>query len=107
MLPGTALDPHLPAAPDGLGYLPAVPLSREAQQDERLQSTVGVYRLLLDTHVRTIWLRIDLTPPAPTAESTRSFVMCVTPDGIGARRRHNLDLVSWRHSSRDRTLPGI
>lgn len=54
-------------------YVPALPLSREAQQYRRLLRTVGAYRLVIgqprqDDLVRYVgedvdWLRIDLTPP--------------------------------------------
>lgn len=62
--------------PDGAvieRYVPALPLSREAQQYRRLMRTVGAYRLVIgqprqDDLVRYVgedvdWLRIDLTPP--------------------------------------------
>lgn len=62
--------------PDGAvieRYVPALPLSREAQQYRRLLRTVGAYRLVIgqprqDDLVRYVgedveWLRIDLTPP--------------------------------------------
>lgn len=55
-------------------YVPVLPLSREAQQYQRLQRTVGAYRLVIgqprqDDLIRYVgqdldWLRIDLTPPA-------------------------------------------
>ena len=54
-------------------YVPALPLSREAQQYRRLLRTVGAYRLVIgqprqDDLIRYVgedvsWLRIDLTPP--------------------------------------------
>lgn len=54
-------------------YVPALPLSREAQQYRRLLRTVGAYRLVIgqprqDDLIRYLgedvsWLRIDLTPP--------------------------------------------
>jgi hypothetical protein len=54
-------------------YVPALPLSRESAQYERLQRTLGAYRLLLgqprqDDLIRYVgddvsWLRINLTPP--------------------------------------------
>jgi hypothetical protein len=53
-------------------YVPALPLSREAQQYRRLLRTVGAYRLVIgqprqDDLIRYVgedvsWLRIDLTP---------------------------------------------
>jgi len=53
--------------------IPALPLSREAQQYRRLLRTVGAYRLVIgqprqDDLIRCVgedaaWLRIDLTPP--------------------------------------------
>ena len=59
-------------------YVPALPLSREAQQYRRLLRTVGAYRLVIgqprqDDLIRYVgedvdWLRIDLTPPrSPTS----------------------------------------
>lgn len=54
-------------------YVPAAPLSREAQQYQRLQRTVGAYRMVIgqprqDDLIKYVgsdasWLRIDLTPP--------------------------------------------
>lgn len=54
-------------------YVPALPLSREAQQYRRLLRTVGAYRAVIgqprqDDLIRYVgedvdWLRIDLTPP--------------------------------------------
>lgn len=67
--------------PDGAvieRYVPALPLSREAQQYRRLLRTVGAYRLVIgqprqDDLIRYVgedasWLRIDLTPP-PVSET--------------------------------------
>jgi hypothetical protein len=58
-------------------YVPALPLSREKQQYQRLQRTVGAYRMVIgqprqDDLIRYVgedvdWLRIDLTPPRPGA----------------------------------------
>ena len=61
--------------PDGAvieRYVPALPLSREAQQYRRLLRTVGAYRLVIgqprqDDLIRYVgedvsWLRMDLTP---------------------------------------------
>jgi len=55
-------------------YVPALPLSREAQQYRRLLRTVGAYRAVIgqprqDDLIRYVgedvdWLRIDLTPPS-------------------------------------------
>ena len=63
--------------PDGAvieRYVPALPLSREAQQYRRLLRTVGAYRAVIgqprqDDLIRYVgedveWLRIDLTPTA-------------------------------------------
>jgi len=63
--------------PDGAvieRYVPALPLSREAQQYRRLLRTVGAYRAVIgqprqDDLIRYVgedaeWLRIDLTPSA-------------------------------------------
>lgn len=57
-------------------YVPALPLSREAQQYRRLLRTVGAYRLVIgqprqDDLIRYVgedvsWLRIDLTPNLPS-----------------------------------------
>lgn len=54
-------------------YVPALPLSKEAQQYRRLLRTVGAYRAVIgqprqDDLIRYVgedveWLRIDLTPP--------------------------------------------
>ncbi|ADG76161.1 helicase domain protein [Cellulomonas flavigena DSM 20109] len=54
-------------------YVPALPLSREEQQRQRLLRTVGAYRMVIgqprqDDLVRYVgedveWLRVDLTPP--------------------------------------------
>ena len=54
-------------------YVPALPLSREAQQYRRLLRTIGAYRLVIgqprqEDLIRYLgedaaWLRIDLTPP--------------------------------------------
>ena len=53
-------------------YVPALPLSRETQQHQRLLRTVGAYRMVIgqprqDDLVRYVgedaeWLRVDLTP---------------------------------------------
>ena len=64
--------------PDGAvieRYVPALPLSREAQQYRRLLRTIGAYRLVIgqprqDDLIRYIgedisWLRINLTPSLP------------------------------------------
>ena len=64
--------------PDGAvieRYVPALPLSREAQQYRRLLRTVGAYRLVIgqprqDDLIRYVgedisWLRINLTPSLP------------------------------------------
>ncbi|MCC2314179.1 helicase-related protein [Cellulomonas xiejunii] len=60
-------------------YVPALPLSRETQQHQRLLRTVGAYRMVIgqprqDDLVRYVgkdaeWLRVDLTPPRPAARS--------------------------------------
>lgn len=76
--PSTANDlvPFWVFAPEGGAkierYVPAQPLSREQQQYERLQRTVGAYRMVMGQPrqadlIRFIgedadWLRIDLTP---------------------------------------------
>jgi hypothetical protein len=59
-------------------YVPALPLSREVQQYNRLLRTIGAYRLVLgqprqDDLIRYIgedasWLRIDLSPKLPPGE---------------------------------------
>ncbi|NUU18453.1 helicase [Cellulomonas humilata] len=63
-------------------YVPALPLSLEAQQYHRLLRTVGAYRLILgqprqDDLVRYVgadatWLRIDLTPPSRPRAAVKS-----------------------------------
>lgn len=72
------LVPYWVFAPEGGArierYVPAQPLSREQQQYERLQRTVGAYRMVLGQPrqadlIRFVgdhadWLRIDLAPPA-------------------------------------------
>lgn len=63
-------------------YVPAMPLSREAQKYRRLQRTVGAYRMVLgqprqDDLIRYLgddasWLGIDLTPPATELKPGRA-----------------------------------
>lgn len=83
---GSAIKPFwVFTQPDGAvieRYVPAMPLSREAQRYRMLQRTVGAYRLVIgqprqDDLVRYLgdaggdlsWLRIDLTPPESTIPS--------------------------------------
>lgn len=72
------LVPYWVYAPDGGArierYVPAEPFSREMRQYERLQRTVGAYRMVIGQPrqsdlIRYVgddvdWLRIDLSPPA-------------------------------------------
>lgn len=90
--PGTNdLVPYWVYAPDDGArierYVPAQPFSRELQQYERLQRTVGAYRMVIGQPrqsdlIRYVgedagWLRIDLSPPQ-SSSSRRDNV--VAPD---------------------------